>query len=58
MTLRMKIQLSVMIFDGTPRTVNELTSILDAEIEAAKRGEYITIEDFKNQSTLWTQTIK
>lgn len=44
--------------DGTPRTANELTNTLDAEVEAAKRGEYITIEDFKRQSALWGQTTK
>lgn len=44
--------------DGTPRRATELTALLDAEVEAAKKGDYVTIEAFKNQSTQWGQPTK
>ena len=44
--------------DGTPRTASELTSILDAEVAAARKGEFITIEDFQKQSAKWGQLTK
>ena len=39
--------------DGTPRTASELTAILEAEIEAVQRGEYVTIEEFQETSAQW-----
>ncbi len=44
--------------DGTPRRASELTSILDAEVEAARKGEHISIEAFKKQSAQWGQPTK
>ena len=44
--------------DGTPRTASELTAILDKEVEAAQRGEYITIEEFQKQSAQWGKPTK
>ena len=44
--------------DGTPRKASELTAILDAEVEAARKGDYITIEDFKKESATWGQHTK
>jgi hypothetical protein len=44
--------------DGTPRTASELTAILDKEVEAARRGEYITIEEFQEQSAQWGKPTK
>ncbi len=44
--------------DGTPRTASELTDILDKEVEAAQRGEYITIEEFQKQSAQWGKPTK
>jgi hypothetical protein len=39
--------------DGTPRTSSVLTAILDAEIAAGERGEFMTIEDFQKESAKW-----
>ncbi len=44
--------------DGTPRTASELTAILDEEVEAARRGEYIAIEEFQKQSAQWGQSTR
>ncbi|MEL7119825.1 MAG: hypothetical protein AAFO07_10300 [Bacteroidota bacterium] len=44
--------------DGTPRTAMELTALLDEEVEAAKKGEYVTLQDFKKQSSTWGQSTK
>lgn len=44
--------------DGTPRTASELTAILDKEVEAAQRGEYITIEEFQKRSAQWGKPTK
>ena len=44
--------------DGTPRTAAELTAILDGEVEAARRGEYLTIEEFQKQSSQWSNPNK
>jgi len=42
--------------DGTPRTASELAAILDAEVEAAKKGDFITIEEFRKLSAQWGKT--
>jgi hypothetical protein len=39
--------------DGTPRSASELTAMLDKEVEAAQRGEHITIEEFQKKSSQW-----
>ena len=46
------------VVTGTPRTASELTAILDKEVEAARRGEYITLEDLRKQSDQWLASIK
>lgn len=44
--------------DGTPRTASELTAILDEEVEAARRGDFMTIEEFRKQSAQWGQSTR
>ena len=44
--------------DGTPRTASELQAILDAQLDAAKRGEYLTLEELRKQSDEWLTAIK
>lgn len=44
--------------DGTPRTASELAAILDKEVEAARRGDYITIEEFQKRSAEWGKSTK
>lgn len=46
------------VVTGTPRTASELTAILDKEVEAAHRGEYITLEDLRKESDQWLASIK
>lgn len=36
--------------DGTPRTASELLSMLDAQVEEVRKGNYVTIEEFEKQS--------
>lgn len=43
---------------GTPRTASEFTALLDGEVASVRRGEYMTIEDFKKESAKWGQRIK
>jgi hypothetical protein len=43
---------------GTPRTASELTALLDEELEAVRRGESTSIEDFKKASAQWGQPTK
>lgn len=43
---------------GTPRTASELTSILDEEAAAVRRGEFTTFEDFQKESAQWDQRTK
>jgi hypothetical protein len=44
--------------DGTPRTTSELTAILEAQVAAGLKGEYITVEDLRKQSNQWLGAIK
>jgi hypothetical protein len=46
------------VVTGTPRTASELTAILDKEVEAARRGEYITLEDLRKKSNQWLASTK
>ena len=46
------------VVTGTPRTASELTSILDEEVEAVRRGESVTLEDFQKDSAQWGQRTK
>jgi len=46
------------VVTGTPRTASELTTILDREVEAARRGEYITLEDLRKKSDRWLASTK
>lgn len=39
--------------DGTPVRASEARKQLLAEVEAAKRGEYTTLEDFKKEVENW-----
>jgi hypothetical protein len=43
------------VVTGTPRTASELTAILDKEVEAVRRGEFTTFEDFQKESAQWGQ---
>jgi hypothetical protein len=43
------------VVTGTPRTSSELTAILDKEVEAVRRGEFVTFEDFQKESAQWGQ---
>lgn len=44
--------------DGTPRTASELASMLDAELEAARKGNFVTIDEFRKVSAQWGQSTK
>lgn len=44
--------------DGTPRTAKELTKLLDKEVEAGRRGEYITLEELRKKSDSWLKHTK
>ena len=46
------------VVTGTPRTASELTAILDKEVEAARGGEYITLEALREKSNQWLASIK
>lgn len=46
------------VVTGTPRTASELTTILDEEVAAVRRGEFITFEDFQKESAQWGQRTK
>lgn len=50
--------LSYDVVTGTPRTASELTTILDEEVAAVRRGEFITFEDFQRESAQWGQRTK
>jgi hypothetical protein len=39
--------------DGTPLYAEEMKKAYAAEVEGVKRGEYLTIEDFEEESTTW-----
>ena len=43
------------VVTGTPRTASELTEILDNEVAAVRRGEFVTFEDFQKESAQWGQ---
>lgn len=39
--------------NNTPRTASELTKLLDDEIAAINRGEYLGIEEFSKDTSSW-----
>jgi hypothetical protein len=39
--------------DGTPRTASELKILLGKEVEAARQGNYITIDELEEKSEQW-----
>lgn len=43
------------VVTGTPRTASELTEILDNEVAAVRRGEFVTFKDFQKESAQWGQ---
>jgi hypothetical protein len=43
---------------GAPRTASELTAFLDSEVEAVRRGEFTSLEDFKKESAQWGRRTK
>ena len=44
--------------DGTPRTADELTTILDKQVKAGLKGEHTTLEDLRKESDQWLARIK
>ncbi|MEM6261364.1 MAG: hypothetical protein AAGI38_02570 [Bacteroidota bacterium] len=44
--------------DGTPRTAEELSKILNERVKAAERGEYITLEELREKSNAWLKRTK
>jgi hypothetical protein len=44
--------------DGTPIYGSELGPLLDKEVEAARNGEYITVEELAKRSKKWLTRTK
>ncbi len=43
---------------GNPRRASELQAILDKEVEGAKKGNFITIDELDEKSKQWGKSIK
>lgn len=44
--------------DGKPKRASEMEEQLQIEVEAAKRGEYITLEELRKKSDEWLNRTK
>jgi hypothetical protein len=44
--------------DGKPKRASEMEEQLRKEVEAAKRGEYITLEELNEKSEEWLKRTK
>ena len=44
--------------DGKPKRASEMEEQLQKEVEAARRGEYITLEELRKKSDEWLKRTK
>ena len=44
--------------DGTPKHASRMQEELKQEVEAGRRGEYITLEELRKKSDQWLQRTK
>ena len=43
---------------GNPRKASELKAFLDQEVDAARKGKYITIDELDEKSKQWVKPIR